>query len=196
MIGALAVLIAYPIRHAEFAASNLPLRSDPTVELKDWDELRTARAQRPVRSRNAGRRGSHWMDAAKVAYALGPGVPVICVCRVPQHFSFLRDPADFAGRDIIVVGNRLSDRRLQWLDGHFKQLEPLEPVPLYRAGAVVKTLVLYKGTDFDASGARLRKGAADRRRSTQRPISRSNSDPGAACQLSGGRGEEQGCWPD
>ena len=43
------------------------------------------------------------MFAGKASYALGPDVPVVCVCDDAQHFAFRYDQHQWAGRDMVVI---------------------------------------------------------------------------------------------
>ncbi|HEY9426339.1 MAG TPA: glycosyltransferase family 39 protein, partial [Gemmatimonadaceae bacterium] len=79
-------------------------RGDPSWEVVDWSELRPVLAELGV----AG--GAHrivaaanWIDAGKVAHALGPDVPVVCLCDHPHHFRFLYPATEARGRDVVLV---------------------------------------------------------------------------------------------
>jgi hypothetical protein len=70
-------------------APGLFRRGDPSLDLFDWRPLRP---QLEARGLLNGRRpvfAVHWIDAAKLAYALGPGTPVRCLGDDPRHFRFL-----------------------------------------------------------------------------------------------------------
>ncbi|HTA73627.1 MAG TPA: glycosyltransferase family 39 protein [Gemmatimonadaceae bacterium] len=44
-----------------------------------------------------------WIQAGKASWALGPDVPVICLCTAPHQFAFTRDQGAFMGRDAMIV---------------------------------------------------------------------------------------------
>jgi 4-amino-4-deoxy-L-arabinose transferase-like glycosyltransferase len=126
------------------------IESDPTLDLKDWTVLRTALAERHlINKQTPAVVATHWTEAAKANYAIGPATPVLCVCAVPQHFAYLSNQADFAGRDMIVVGtDAMLHDKYTWFSKRFVRLEPLDPVQLYRGRAPVMTLRLFRGVGF------------------------------------------------
>jgi 4-amino-4-deoxy-L-arabinose transferase-like glycosyltransferase len=133
-----------------FVTPNASSKGDPTLDLKDWTELRAALSERHlINEQTPAIAAAHWTEAAKANYAIGPVVPVLCICSVPQHFAYMYNHADFVGRDMIVVGSDEMLRYKQaWISKYFARLEPLEPVHLYRGGAAVKTLTLFRGVSF------------------------------------------------
>ncbi|HZS61183.1 MAG TPA: glycosyltransferase family 39 protein [Gemmatimonadaceae bacterium] len=44
-----------------------------------------------------------WIQAGKVSWALGPDVPVLCLCTSPHEFAFTHDQRDFIGQDALIV---------------------------------------------------------------------------------------------
>jgi 4-amino-4-deoxy-L-arabinose transferase-like glycosyltransferase len=46
----------------------------------------------------------HWIEAARLAEALGPQVTVSVFGRDPRGFAFLVDPAAWIGRDVLLIG--------------------------------------------------------------------------------------------
>jgi 4-amino-4-deoxy-L-arabinose transferase-like glycosyltransferase len=125
-------------------------KSDPTLDLIDWIDLRAALSERHlIDEQTPAVVAVHWTEAAKATYAIGPAAPVLCICEVPQHFDYLYNQADFAGRDMIVVGtDEMLRNKHTWISKYFERLEPLEPVQLYRGEAAVKTLRLFRGVSF------------------------------------------------
>ncbi|MEO8652224.1 MAG: glycosyltransferase family 39 protein [Hyphomicrobiaceae bacterium] len=191
LLAVVGTLVAHiRVNTPSFEAFRLPLRSDPTIGLLDWKELRKTIAERRlINSETPAVAAAHWMDAAKVAYALGGAVPVVCVCQIPQHFPYVHHPAQFAGRNMIIVEDKLTNRKQRWLARHFARLEPLDSVNLHRAGAIVKTLKLYHGIDFRAEGL-----------GSPAPLEESGAThpPSAVgdCRSDKQRREREECWVD
>jgi hypothetical protein len=82
----LLIVVAALVSHIRFNAPTfdafgLPINSDPTLELKDWTELRAALAERHlINKQTPAVVATHWTEAAKANYAIGPATPVLCVC--------------------------------------------------------------------------------------------------------------------
>lgn len=125
-------------------------KQDPTLDLVDWSDLRTALTERNlINAETPAIAASYWMDAGKANYAVGRQVPVLCVCQNPEHFAYLHDQAAFVGRDLIVVGTkRFLTPRLAEVAARFQRLEPLAPVTIKRGGQPVLELQLFRGVDF------------------------------------------------
>jgi hypothetical protein len=125
----------------------LPPRADPTLALLDWHGLRPVLAERKLLdAATPAVAGPHWIDAGKLNYALGRDVPVLCVCDNPQHFRFLRPAAEFAGRNVLLIGRARSiDRFEASLAQRFERLEPLEPITLARNGRPALELKVIRG---------------------------------------------------
>ncbi len=86
-----------------------------------------------------------WITASKASYAVGAGVPVLCLCASPHHFPFRAKPGDFAGRDVLVLVPRYDKRAMARLVPYFESLTALEPVPIRRAGETVIEVDLLQG---------------------------------------------------
>ncbi|HET7565854.1 MAG TPA: glycosyltransferase family 39 protein [Gemmatimonadaceae bacterium] len=129
------------------AAPPLFRRGDPTLQALDWTDLRRA-VERGHLLDDAGMfvAAPSWVQAGKVAYALGPGVPVLCVNANPHQFAYLRDAASFVGHDALLVA--LDDGRVDaraTFAPHFARIAPLGRVTLQRAGHAAFDLELYRG---------------------------------------------------
>jgi hypothetical protein len=96
------------------------------------------------------------MEAGRLNYAVGKALPVLCLCSDPQQFRYLNDPLRYAGRNILVVGDRkeLAEPEAA-LGGWFIRVEPLAPVTLYRAGAPAIELAVVRGIGFMPRGRTL-----------------------------------------
>jgi Dolichyl-phosphate-mannose-protein mannosyltransferase len=119
--------------------------NDPTDEVLDWRDLRSAIARRGVLKPDMVVVTLSWVDAAKVDYALGGDVPVLCLSMDPRHFAFLHDVRAFRGRDSIIVTNA---RRADWrrlAEPYFQRVEPLDDLELTRGGEPAVTLKIVRG---------------------------------------------------
>jgi hypothetical protein len=127
----------------------LPLgpAADPTLDLVDWRDLRHA----PI-PQGGFVAAPSWVQAGKVAYALGPSVPVICLSAAPHQFLYQRDPNTFIGRDALLVirPSRHGDTQLDRYRPYFASIEPLGPLAITRAatGRPALTVDLFLARDF------------------------------------------------
>ncbi|MGB8364390.1 MAG: ArnT family glycosyltransferase [Rhizomicrobium sp.] len=128
---------------------------DPTLDLLNWTELdRAIPERRLIDTATPAAAAIRWMDAGKLNYAIGRSIPVLCLCSDPQQFRYLHNPAQFSGRNIIVIGTRkdLADPHttlLHW----FTRVETLAPVTLHRAGQPAIELAIVRGVGFKPYGA-------------------------------------------
>lgn len=121
----------------------VPLPKDPTLEFLDWRGLEPALSARGLMTEGTVVAAGHWTSAAKINYALGRHVPVLCLCDEPHHFAFLNDPKAYVGADAILL-SRHSDR-LAALAQRFERAEPLEDIVLMRAGQPAVILKAARG---------------------------------------------------
>ena len=95
---------------------------DPTLESLDWTALRGADAV--VATRPAFVVTTRWMDAGKIALALGTGVQVAIFSDDPRQFAFGPSVDRFVGQDALII---LPERLLmeQWpsLEPYFAALD-------------------------------------------------------------------------
>ena len=82
-------------------------RGDPSYEALDWNGLRPALAEAARGDSSSTPPAfvatTHWIDAAKAGYALGPHVPVLCLSDDRRHFSYLYDVRRFAASSGMLV---------------------------------------------------------------------------------------------
>ena len=125
---------------------------DPTVDLVDWKALPETLAARGLLGPGTHVAAPEWRTAGKASYALGPTVPVFCLCADPHHFPFREDPGDAEGRDVLLVwpATENPDWRPALAD-IFDRVEPLPPIAVTRAGETVLTLDLSLGRNFHRS---------------------------------------------
>jgi hypothetical protein len=123
--------------------------SDPTVELVDWRALPEALAVRGLLGPGTFVAAPRWRAAGKASYALGPAVPVFCLCVAPHHFPFRADIHAANGKDVVLVWP--TSESADWqppLEESFDSVEPLDPVVITRRGEPVLTLDLALGRHF------------------------------------------------
>lgn len=130
----------------ERAAPGLLQPIDPTLDLLDWRELRPALEARGDWPETPVLAGRWWGHAGKLSYALGPAVPVLCLCPDPQHFRFRPETEGHEGATVLVAIPDLEHGRLiAALPHFFDSAEALDPVVLTRGGAPALTLHIYRG---------------------------------------------------
>lgn len=88
------------------AAPRLLGVGDPTLDLVAWDDLAPRLESFGPQASGLVVAGSLWSDAAKISYALGPRVPVVCIGEDPRGFRYLTDPQALVGRDVLLVVRR------------------------------------------------------------------------------------------
>jgi dolichyl-phosphate-mannose-protein mannosyltransferase len=136
-----AIATGWPTR----VAPSLFRRGDPTIEAVDWRDLRHVALERGWLTRGDVVATTHWIDGAKVGYALGPEFPVLCLSDDPRGFQFIFPPANAVGRDALVVVRAGDERAMTRIAGYFESVQLLEEVPIMRAGQAVLRLQVYRG---------------------------------------------------
>jgi 4-amino-4-deoxy-L-arabinose transferase-like glycosyltransferase len=87
-------------------APRLLARGDPTDDLLPWRDLEARLRDWGYPQAAVVTAGASWADAAKVAYALGPAVPVTCVGADPRGFQFTTAQSALVGRDVLLIARR------------------------------------------------------------------------------------------
>jgi 4-amino-4-deoxy-L-arabinose transferase-like glycosyltransferase len=145
----LAALIWQTLRGGLIPASADP-RVDVTLDLLDWRELKPELTTRGLLGSDAVVASPIWMTAGKVSYALGPDIPVVCVCGDPQQFRYRYDQRQWSGRDMpVIVPEGAGNQRL-WADAahFFDRLDPLPPITIGRAGRSALVLDVRMGRNL------------------------------------------------
>jgi hypothetical protein len=148
-IAASAVATGWPMR----LAPNLFRRGDPTLEAIDWRDLRSTLKGRGLLPDSGGLViTTHWIDAAKVGYALGPSVRVVCFSDDPRGFQYTYPPINALGRDALIIAPEQPSRSpLQMVARvapYVRSIEPLPSVPITRAGGVVMRMAVFQARDI------------------------------------------------
>ena len=124
----------------------LPLAKDPAIDVVDWTSLRQDLAGRGLLDRPGLVAASlRWSDAGKVGYALGSGIPVICLGPDAHQFGLIARHDDYAGADVLIV-TRVSFQKIVgqfWF--LFDAIEPLAPATILHAGRPALRLNLFLG---------------------------------------------------
>jgi 4-amino-4-deoxy-L-arabinose transferase-like glycosyltransferase len=123
-----------------------PSRVDPTTDIYGWDELAQAMKRKGLLDLpETFLFTSMWYDSGHLGYATrSSGVPVVCYHPTDaRSFAFWSEPADWVGRDGILVAMQDSPIEpacfLRW----FERIEPAGDVPIVRGGRVVRTFRIY-----------------------------------------------------
>ncbi|MHA1546451.1 MAG: ArnT family glycosyltransferase [Alphaproteobacteria bacterium] len=109
-----------------------PQSWDNTTELMDWTDLRDEFSRRGYFD-GAGLVvvAPNWWQAGKIDYILGGRLPVLVLGRDGRHFAYLRDAAEYRGRQAIVVSRV-----------HPSRAGPAQRRLLARAGAKLENLTV------------------------------------------------------
>jgi hypothetical protein len=107
--------------------------ADPTLEALNWSELR--RSPLIKEGRPPFVVATKWVEAGKIAEALGPQTPVLVFSNDPHGFAFLHDPAAFIGKDaVIIVARKRSAEAVAALAPYFARLGEPQFLSLGRGG--------------------------------------------------------------
>jgi 4-amino-4-deoxy-L-arabinose transferase-like glycosyltransferase len=145
----LAALTWQAVRGGLIPASADP-RVDVTLDLLDWRQLKPELAARGLLGPDAVVASPIWMYAGKASYALGPDIPVVCVCDDPQQFRYRYDQGQWSGRDMpVIVPEGPGNQRL-WADAahFFDRLDTLPSIAIRRAGRTALVLDVKMGRNL------------------------------------------------
>jgi 4-amino-4-deoxy-L-arabinose transferase-like glycosyltransferase len=119
---------------------------DPTTDLVDWRDLGPALQKQGLLNPEIPIAGFNWAVAGKASYALGPDVPVLCLCGDPHGFRYRSNPAAWGGRDVVLVAPKGSN----WApaERYFSGLQPLDDVTIRRGGQPAVVLELKIGRNL------------------------------------------------
>jgi hypothetical protein len=125
-------------------------RNDPTLDLFNWSEVNEAIAGRHlIDTRTPAIAALNWIEAGKLNYASGKGVPILCLCADPQQFRYLTDPQRFVGKDILIIATQKRVETAQaGLSESFGRMEPLAPIILHRGGHPLIELQVIRAIGF------------------------------------------------
>jgi 4-amino-4-deoxy-L-arabinose transferase-like glycosyltransferase len=135
---------------------------DPSWQVLDWHALRPALAARGLLAPDGTRTrdalsdttwfvaAPGWVDLGKVAYALGPDVPAVCLCEHPHQFGLLDPQSAFRGHDAVIILHTTHDDAdvVARFAPNFRSVTPAGTVTVRRLGRPVLTLAVLLGRDF------------------------------------------------
>lgn len=127
---------------------------DDTTQAMDWFDLeRGLRDHGALNQLGVVVAARDWVEAAKIGYALGPGVTTIVLREDSRHFAYLAGDAPSHARSILLIGlaspERESDvaanlRRLA--SPRFCDIHDQHPISLTRGGRNYRTFVVLKAS--------------------------------------------------
>ena len=98
---------------------------------------------------------TRWHEAAKIDYALGGRLPVLCLCRDPRSYGVLTRPAAHLRETALIIGRNLSPERTMAMYGdYFESIEQMPPITIPHAGKPAIELSVYLGYALRASAER------------------------------------------
>ena len=109
----------------------------PIDDLIDWRGIQAPEGQFVA--------APSWIQAGKASWALGPQVPVLCLCASPHEFAFIRDQRAVLGRDaVIIMRPKTAVDMLPRYAPYFASIRPLREIHI-RGHLIVD---LYLAHDF------------------------------------------------
>jgi hypothetical protein len=124
---------------------------DPTADLIMWRELRPALDSLGLLKPGDFVAAPSWIQAGEASVALGPDLPVLCLCADPHHFYYLHDDRQFLGHDALIVKKRKpGDNVPATFAPYFEHIESVAMVPVMRGGRALFDIGVYRATKFRA----------------------------------------------
>jgi 4-amino-4-deoxy-L-arabinose transferase-like glycosyltransferase len=129
------------------AAPRLLSGDDPTDDVLQWRAVAEQLGRWGYPRPDVAIAGAQWTDAAKLGYALGPGVTVASVGDDPRGFEFVRSQASLVGQDVLLVARRRARRGEPFMAyaPYFARIEPLGTIPILRGRVESVAVSVYLG---------------------------------------------------
>jgi Dolichyl-phosphate-mannose-protein mannosyltransferase len=124
------------------------LRHDPDLDGINWTSLRDDLAARNLLPPGTIVAADNWRDAGKIAYALGPDIPVLCLNQDARQFRFGVDPYSDTGKTILLLVLDHPDRARTALTPLFAQVDPLPPSTITLRGRLLQPVTVLRGVDY------------------------------------------------
>jgi hypothetical protein len=122
------------------------LGKDPSLDMVDWTSLRDDLAERGFLDRpNLAAAALRWSEAGKIDYALGGGLPVICIGPDARQYGLLARNDDHAGADVLIVTRAPFEKIFGQYWFLFDSIEPIAPATVLHAGRPALRLNLFLG---------------------------------------------------
>jgi 4-amino-4-deoxy-L-arabinose transferase-like glycosyltransferase len=111
----------------------------------DWWSLRSQLAERGLLERgNLFVGATNWQIAAKIDYALGGAVPVVCLGNDPKQYGLTHPLAAQLGLDAVILDEHMTLASVQETYGtRFDSVEELPPLQVMRPGRVALRFNLF-----------------------------------------------------
>ncbi len=126
-------------------------KGDPSWEALNWSSLPVTLAEKGLLDGTQKVDflvAKHWIDAGKIDYAMGGKLPLLCLNDGPHHFAFMHNPADFRGKNALIMGRRGMENVEKELAPYFETIEGKENVFIYRLGKPEFDITIYYGKNF------------------------------------------------
>ena len=124
---------------------------DPSWEALNWSNLPGSLADSGLLDDSLAVEfliATNWIDAGKLDYVMGGKLPLLCLSNEPHHFAFMHDPANFRGKNALIIGVRDMVNAQQELAPYFATVEFKGKLPIYRQGQVQFEVAVFYGRNF------------------------------------------------
>lgn len=118
-------------------------RNDPDIEAIDWTSLRGDLIARGLLRPDTIVGVPNWRDAGKIAHALGPDVTTLCLNRDARQFGIAYPPADYVGRDVLILAADHADQVAADLGPAFDSITRLPDSAIRHAGGTVRGVAVF-----------------------------------------------------
>ena len=125
-------------------------RHDPDLEAIDWTSLRPQLEAHGLLHPGTVVAAADWRDAGKIAHALGPSVPVICLSTDAREFAFAAPASRFLGRDILVLALDHPERVQRDLAPLFEATIPGPDLAILFRGHPIQPVTTFTGLHMHA----------------------------------------------
>jgi Dolichyl-phosphate-mannose-protein mannosyltransferase len=131
-----AVLVTHAVTgYGRILAPRLFAHGDPTLDAFEWNQLPGELRVRSLLQPGIFFVTTNWTYAGRIDEALHDTVPVVVFGGNPKQFALRYDPAEFVGRDALVVGPaETMEGVTTGLRPYFSSIEELQPFALGRSG--------------------------------------------------------------
>lgn len=131
-------------------------RGDPSLEAYDWRGLREALVARGLlRDSSTVIAATHWIEGAKIGYAMGPAFTTLCLSDDPRNFAYAAPPDRYVGRDALILV-RVPNAGLTWdvaarYAPYFASVRPAGSVAIMRGGRAAFDVAVFRATGMRAA---------------------------------------------
>jgi 4-amino-4-deoxy-L-arabinose transferase and related glycosyltransferases of PMT family len=129
-------------------APSLFAAGDPTVEALDWRELPALVENLPPAGQISFIATRHWIDAAKIDYALGGRIPILCLSNSPHHFAFQHGTNSYIGGDALLIGRQDIIGDAAVYRPYFSSITPLGTAAIHRGDHTEIALAVFHARGF------------------------------------------------